>query len=372
MKNSGPAPGKPSPGRSKRVKKRCGHYCEAARCAAEDEINAIIRTSMDGFWVMDPDGRFLDVNDAYCGMIGYGRAELLSMRVMDIEASESPEETAFHMEKVKRAGFDRFETRHRHRDGGLIDVEVSTTAINSRPPRFIVFIRDITLRKKSESLQAQLVQELQIMNTELSEFAHIVSHDLKAPLRSINSLAVWLVEDYADKLDGPGRDKIELLMKMVRGMHNLIEGILQYSKLGGERDEITPVDLGELVPRIISLLAPPAHIRIVIEDTLPTIVCQRTRVAQIFQNLLSNAIEAIDKPEGEIRIGCSSDGEYFRFSVSDNGRGIEKRYFDKIFQVFQVISENKEDGSSGIGLALVKKNVELYGGRVWVESEPGR
>ncbi|TAN43645.1 MAG: PAS domain S-box protein [Nitrospirae bacterium] len=345
---------------------------QAVPCSAEDEINTIIRAAMDGFWIVDTGGKFLAVNEAYCSMVGYSREELLGMQIGDIEVNESPEEIALHMQKVIKTGSDRFETRHRCKDGRIIDAEVSTNYLQGPPDRLFVFLRDITERKKAEVHQKHLILELQAANRELAEFAHIVSHDLKAPLRAINSLASWLSDDYADKLDEQGREKIALLKNRVRGMYSLIEGILEYSKLGWEREEMKEVDLNELVPRIVEMLAPPVQVKIIIEERLPTVFCQPARMEQVFQNLLSNALQAMDKPAGVVRINFRPDNGHYLFSISDNGRGIETRHFDRIFQLFQTVSGSNEDGSSGIGLAVVKKNIELYGGKVWVESEAGK
>jgi signal transduction histidine kinase len=127
-----------------------------------------------------------------------------------------------------------------------------------------------------------------------------------------------------------------------------------------------------LLEEVIDLLHPPPHLRVTIETALPTVRAERTRLAQVFQNLLSNAIKYLDKPEGEIRIVCADEGESWRFSVADNGPGIEPRHHERVFLLFQTLQSRDRVESTGVGLALVKKIVELYGGRVWVESAPGR
>jgi len=226
-------------------------------------------------------------------------------------------------------------------------------------------------RKRAEQKQAELLKQLASANKELNDFAHIVSHDLKAPLRGIKTLANWISTDYTDKLDEDGRDQIELLLSRVDRMHNLIDGVLQYSRVGRVKEEKTQVNLNELVPDIIDILAPPQSITITIEDELPVIECEKTRITQVFQNLLSNAVKYMDKPQGQVSIGCDQMQGYWRFSVADNGPGIEEKYFEKIFQIFQTLSPRDEVESTGIGLTLVKKIVEMYGGRIWVESKVG-
>jgi len=230
---------------------------------------------------------------------------------------------------------------------------------------------EVAERKKAEERQAELLKQLESANKELNDFAHIVSHDLKAPLRGIKTLANWISTDYADKLDEDGRDQIDLLLSRVDRMHNLIDGILQYSRVGRVKEEKIQVTLNELVPNIIDLIAPPESITITIKDELPVIECEKTRITQVFQNLLSNAVKYMDKPQGQVSIGCDEKEGYWRFSIADNGPGIEERHFDKIFQIFQTLSPRDEVESTGIGLTVVKKIVEMYGGKIWVESKVG-
>ena len=229
----------------------------------------------------------------------------------------------------------------------------------------------LAARKRAEEKQAQLLKQVESANKELAEFAYVVSHDLKAPLRAIDSLVRWLVDDYGDKFDDDGREQIGLLLGRVRRMHNLIDGILQYSRVGRVRENRVDVDLGVSVPEVIDLLAPPAHIKVVVETPLPTVTAEKTRIEQVFQNLLSNAVKYMDKPQGLIRVGCLDDGDHWRFYVADNGPGIEEKDFERIFLIFQTGKPRDQVDSTGVGLAVVKKAVELYGGRIWVESRIG-
>jgi PAS domain S-box-containing protein len=244
-------------------------------------------------------------------------------------------------------------------------------------------IRDITELKKAEkelkqyskSLEQMVTvrtKELEDTNQELTDFAYIISHDLKAPLRGINQLANWIASDYVEILDQEGQEKLGLLISRTTHMHRLIEGILQYSRIGRTAAEKQSVDFNQLVRETIDILAVSENIQISIENELPTVVGVYTLFEQIFQNLLSNAINSIDKPQGFVKIGCVDKKSYWQFSVADNGLGIDEKYFDKIFQMFQVLApSSEEDGSTGIGLTLVKKIVEFNGGRVWLESTVG-
>lgn len=260
------------------------------------------------------------------------------------------------------------------KDGKEVCVRTSKSPVKDEDGNVIgVFgiFWDITARKIAENRQSQLLEQLEKANQELKNFAYIVSHDLKAPLRGIKTLAGWMLTDYADKLDEEGKERLDLLSGRVERMHNLIEGILQYSRIGRIEEEYVRVDLNKLVPDIIDMLVPPENITITIEDRLPVIECEQTRISQVFQNLLSNAIKYMDKPQGVIKIGCVEEENHWRLSIADNGPGIEEKYFNKIFQIFQTLSTHDEYESTGIGLTVVKKVVELFGGRIWVESEVG-
>lgn len=231
--------------------------------------------------------------------------------------------------------------------------------------------REIAERKKAEARQAQLLREVEKINNELKDFAYVVSHDLKAPLRGINNLVDWISTDYADKLDQEGKEQMALLSRRAQRMHDLIDGILQYSRVGRIHEEKVQVNLNELVQEIIDVIDVSENITISVENELPVIEFEKTRITQVFQNLLGNAVKYMDKPQGKIEIGCVEEDGFWKFSVADNGPGIEEKHFDKIFQIFQTLSPNDGYESTGVGLTLVKKIIELYGGRIWVDSKAG-
>ena len=218
----------------------------------------------------------------------------------------------------------------------------------------------------------KLIQDLERSNQELQQFAYIISHDLKAPLRAIHSLVQWIAEDYADKFDEDGREQLDLLQGRVRRMDQLIEGVLHYSRIGRIREPLFPVNLNKLLPEIIDLLVPPAHIQVRVTSRLPVVVCEKVRMGQVFQNLISNAIKFMDKPQGEITITCTEDAQFYRFGIQDNGRGIEEKDHARVFQIFQTLHSGDEYGSTGIGLTLVKKIVALHGGTVSLTSQYGQ
>ncbi len=285
---------------------------------------------------------------------------------------------------LEAEGITFSEYKDHHLDMALVVARASGLAIsNARlyrelrgPSRtYLEFAEDLqdalAARKRAEERQAQLLKQVEAANQELADFAHVVSHDLKAPLRAIDSLAKWLAADYKDKFDDEGREQLNLLLGRVKRMHDLIDGILQYSRAGRIREEAVEVDLAELVPEVIDLLGPPSRIRVAVETPLPTVIIERTRIAQVFQNLLSNAIKYMDKPEGLVRVGCAEEGGFWKFYVSDNGPGIEEKDQQRVFQLFQTLKPRDRADSTGVGLAVVKKAVDLYGGKVWIESKVG-
>ena len=231
--------------------------------------------------------------------------------------------------------------------------------------------KEVLERQKVETKQGKLLETIEKTNEELKDFAYIISHDLKAPLRGISTLTEWIINDYSDKLDEEGKEQMRLLSSRVDRMHNLIEGVLQYSRVGRIEEQHVTVNLNELVTDVIDMLSAPDNIEITIENELPVVFCEQTRIMQVFQNLLSNAVKYMDKPEGLIRIGCKEDADSWIFSVSDNGPGIEEKYFRKIFQIFQTLNARDDFESTGVGLTVTKKIIELYGGKIWLESRPG-
>ena len=236
--------------------------------------------------------------------------------------------------------------------------------------------KEIVERQKAEAEQQNLnekleksIKNLTIANRELSDFAHVAAHDLKAPLRAIGSLAGILMTDYGKKLDDQGRYYLHTLLKRTERMSELISGILTYSELGHAKD-ILPVSINDMLRQIITNTEIPHNIVIVFETDFPTLVCSKTHMQQIFQNLINNAVRYMDKPNGYIRLKCIDDGDCWKFSVSDNGRGIEEKYFEKIFKIFQTLVRRDEEESTGIGLSVVKRIIEKYDGKIWVESQP--
>jgi signal transduction histidine kinase len=247
----------------------------------------------------------------------------------------------------------------------------------------IEYVKDITERKRAEDeirkLNAELEQrvqqrttELEAANKELKDFAYVVSHDLKAPLRGISQLSQWLVQDYGDAFDEEGKKMVNLLINRVKRMDGLIDGILEFSRIGRIVGKNVEMRLDHLVREVIDSMALPNRIQILIETELPVIIGDKTRITEVFQNLIDNAVKFMDKPDGKIAIRCADEASWWTFSVADNGPGIDKKYHEKIFQLFQTLEPRDVRESTGVGLSLVKKIIAFYGGKIWVESMPGK
>lgn len=238
-------------------------------------------------------------------------------------------------------------------------------------PQIVIIIRDITQQKEIAETQRKLVAKVESINDELKDFAYIVSHDLKAPLRSIRSIAEWLSADYSDKLDEGGKEMLDLLGNRVMRMHNLIEGVLAYSRVGRVNEERSIVDLRRSLNEVVDILDIPDSISVSLPDELPRIYIGKTRIEQVFQNLIGNAVKYMDKPEGSVEVLCEETESEWKFCIQDNGPGIPEKHLERVFRIFQTVSREECFESTGVGLSIIKKIVENYGGRVWVESEVG-
>jgi signal transduction histidine kinase len=230
---------------------------------------------------------------------------------------------------------------------------------------------EVNVRKKAEETLAETVKKLIISNKELQDFTRITAHDLKTPVRGIGVLSDWISEDYAKKFDAQGQEKARLLAVRAKRMSNLLDSIIQYSQLTLSGRPDRKLDLNVLLQDIIEAINPPDSIEITVENTLPAVTAVRKYIYLIFENLLSNAVKFMDKPKGKISVSYGDKGSFWQFSVADNGPGIEERYFEKIFEIFQILSVRDETESIGIGLAVVKKIVQMHNGLIWVESTPG-
>ena len=257
----------------------------------------------------------------------------------------------------------------------------------------VVAVRDITERRQAEQALAKLNEELEDRvkqrttqleqvnalllsttatlekrNQELDQFAYVTSHDLKAPLRAIANLSEWIEEDLEDKLDDDTRHNMNLLRGRVHRLENLINGLLDYSRVGRVNSEPELVNVATMLAGIIDLLAIPDSCQIEISPSMPTFTTQLIPLQQVFHNLISNAIKHGGSNNNRVTISVEEHDLHYEFGVSDSGQGIDPKDHDRIFTIFQTLEARDQCENTGIGLSIVKKAVENQGGEIRVES----
>ncbi|TVZ55583.1 PAS domain S-box-containing protein [Lutibacter sp. Hel_I_33_5] len=222
----------------------------------------------------------------------------------------------------------------------------------------------IEAEKKTEIL----LEDLTKTNNDLNDFAHVVSHDLKSPLRSMNALVSWLEEDCEDFLNDDLRNNFKQVHERIDKMDMLINGILNYASIDKIEKKERNINLEILLNDILETIYFPENIEIIIKNKLPILKGDNYRLHQLFQNLISNAVKYTNEENGIVEIDCISIGDFWQFSIKDNGKGIDEKYHEKIFQIFQSLEEPNVE-NSGVGLSIVKKIVDFYKGKIWVESQ---
>lgn len=226
------------------------------------------------------------------------------------------------------------------------------------------------LSQKNKELN-QAVEKLKAINGELQSFAYTVAHDLKAPLRAVNYFASFIGEDQQYPLKNEDNENLEMLKLQVKKMDQLIQGVLKYSIAASLVQDLKQIDLNVMMDELVQLLPSTSKAKIEYND-LPIIVGDEVKIHQVFQNLISNALKFTNPDNGLIEVGYEDRCEHWMFWVKDNGEGIAPEHFERIFVIFKTVEDTSKSESSGIGLAIVKKIVELHGGNVWVESELGK
>lgn len=222
-------------------------------------------------------------------------------------------------------------------------------------------------RQLSQELSRK-AEALEETNQELDNFAYVASHDLKSPLRGLNALSEWLQEDCSDILPDKSKTHLQEINRRVGIMQSLLDDLLDYSRVGRTDPDVEDIDLGELVENLRPILDNPEDVRLSVVGELPKFRTVRTPLVQALLNLIANAIKYNDKgPQGYVQVASKDFGDFYEFSVSDNGSGIAEQYHERIFQMFQRVGSRKVDGS-GMGLAIAKKQIERYGGSISVES----
>jgi two-component system sensor kinase FixL len=235
---------------------------------------------------------------------------------------------------------------------------------------FLNILEDFDLEKDKV---AKAYRRIEAVNTELEEFAYIASHDLKAPLRVIDNTSKWLEEDLQEHLTPETRENMNLLRGRVRRMEKLLDDLLEYSRIGRTVDErYAEIITGTaMIDNILALLSPPEGFTVKVSPGFSDINVPRMPLQQILMNLIGNAIKHHDKKTGCIEVTMTDGAEYYYFAVKDDGHGISTQFHDQIFKMFHTLKPRDQVEGSGMGLAMVRKNVEVFGGTINLESSEG-
>jgi signal transduction histidine kinase len=250
-------------------------------------------------------------------------------------------------------------------DGSLNYVEWNI----SRPlqGKYLAIGRNVTLKRKHEEEITRNARSLERSLRELDQFAYVVSHDLKSPLRGIYSLADFIAEDLAEG-NGPAvHEHLELLKRRVDRMQNLILGVLEYTRAGKDLEVRSPIVMATFLGQVGQGMKLPANFELNFPDQLPVVIFNPQKLRQILQNLISNAVRFNDKPQGRVDIDCIETPDSWEISVTDNGPGIEERFHEQVFSMFRTLQSRDDLEATGMGLPIVKKIVTEAGGSIHID-----
>lgn len=322
--------------------------------------------------ITDQKGIFSYVNENFCTVSKYSKEELIGHDQQIIS-------TGYHSIEFRRDVFVTIangniwkgEVMNKAKDGSYYWESATIVPFlneKGKPYQYVAISTDITQEKLAKENLNNALKDLEKKNAELDQFAYVVSHDLKAPLRAINNLAEWIVEDMPEMPDEV-RSNFGLLRGRILRMENLINGVLEYSRIGRTKIEKETTDLKKMLNQIVDFVVPVEGFEISIADNMPIIETEKILLQQVFSNLISNSVKYNDKPIGEIECLYESLDDFHQFTVKDNGPGIAEEYRKKVFEVFQTIEARDKKESTGIGLSIVKKIIEEKAGRIYIESE---
>ena len=355
---------------------------------SEERYRSLVVATSQIVWTTDAEGQVVDVPTwrAYTGQTeadvkGWGWLEA-------VHPQDREHTTKVWSEAVCSKSLYDTEYRIRAADGSyryFAARGVPVLAEDGSVREWVGVCTDIEERKATEAVLKTRAQELVYLtavlsqtntalekrNQELDQFAYVASHDLKAPLRAIANLSQWIEEDISDTLNEENRYQMQLLRGRVHRLEALIDGLLQYSRVGRVEIKAESVDIKALVAEVVSLLSPPPE-TVSIEPGMPTLFTQRLPLFQVFINLISNAIKHHHGSQAKVTVAVADRGTFYDFAVTDNGPGIAPEYHEKVFGIFQTLEARDKVENTGIGLAIVKKIVEGQGGTISVESQEGQ
>ncbi len=346
---------------------------EQALEASEAKFATAFRSSPDAILITSiPEGEIVDVNDSFSRIAGYGREEVLRRTTRDLGIWVSREDRDRMQATLQREGRVRdLQTRVRNRSGEMRTCVISGEIVEIEDrPHLLTVVRDITEQQRAEEERSAFVRELEAKNAELERFTYTVSHDLKSPLVTIRGFLGLLEKDIAAGDAGRVKKDVERIFAASETMRRLLDDLLELSRIGRQVNPPQEIDSAELIREALELVGgsiAERGVEVEVEPFSGVLFGDRPRLLEVLQNLLENAVRFMgDQAVPRLTVGeRSRDGETVLF-VRDNGIGIDPRYHEKIFGLFDRLDPGVE--GTGIGLALVKRIVEVHGGRVWVES----
>lgn len=346
----------------------------------ESLIRSILQSSAIGIITIDEQGRVESFNDRAEALFGYTREEVIGQNINRLMPPPYRGEHDGYLDTYGRTGQAKIiglgrDVVARRKDGTTFPIHLSVSENNLGSRRLYTgMVIDITERKAAEEALQGYIEALKLSNEELEHFAYVASHDLQEPLRTVSSFARLLQQRYGEQFDADADEFIDFIVEGTERMQALIKALLSYSRVGRQDLKRMPVSVEKLVQRTLDGL------RSMIDEagaeislsSFPTVRADPVLLGLVLQNLISNAIKFRGAAPLRIHISCEKTGTMWRFAVCDNGIGIDMSYRDRIFEVFKRLHSRRKYAGTGIGLAVCKKIVERHGGRIWVESEPGK
>jgi PAS domain S-box-containing protein len=334
-------------------------------------LSAIVDSSDDAIISKDLNGTIMSWNSGAERLFGYTAAEAIGMSVTTLIPEDRLDEEPKILGRLRRGErVDHFETVRRKKDGTLLDISLTISPVRDAEGAIIgasKIARDITERKRAEA-------EVRRVNQDLEQFAFSASHDLQEPLRHVKLYSELLSRRYGDKFEGEALEFLGYLSAGATRMEMLVRDLLAYSQVTARQESTGETDANEVLAQTLSILAPTISQAgaEVASDLLPSVRIHRTHLQQLFQNVIGNAIKYRGHEPPRVHVTAARQLGYWVFSVGDNGIGIAREYHDHVFGLFKRLHNTAEYAGTGIGLAICKRIVEQYHGRIWVESELGK